>query len=495
MTRRIGDRLDAKVRYAYAFSAEPEQALLHTMRWLGRGLLLPDLPHSQQADLEHFRRHSPDALASLLDCVGRCIGTTADPARMPAIALAISQARWVKAWAPDILFSLSGSDGCLSAMVVSWLLDIPRVHFHVTPASEDAPDLGLNLEYYERANLVAVPSPQSLTTLTESLARTIGTRLLPPSDTVDWQQLVARDVGRILRQRPHSTTRADLGPRAAWGSPTTTSTDQSPAMPRPFLVLGTARTGSNLLVELLNSHPRLLTAGELFQPDVNADNIAGAGLPEGFAVATYLEMRQHDPGACIRHLRSLGAARGAAAVGCKLFHHHTVADNRLVDSLLGMPDLRLIHLSRLDHVARYLSLQRAELSGTWYTTADQSPTKRSREPIHLDPRLMLHDLELTESLETRIRETFAGFPSLDVSYEDLVADREGQMRRIFDFLGVEHVAPSSQSLKTGESDPRVMIANWEALESMLAGTRWNHQVDRDTTPTAAPAVSRGTNQS
>lgn len=158
-----------------------------------------------------------------------------------------------------------------------------------------------------------------------------------------------------------------------------------------------------------------------------------------------------------------------------------------------MPDLRLIYLSRLDHVARYLSLQRALLSGTWFATADQPSPKRAKEPIHLDPRLMLHDLELTESIETRIRETFAGIPSLDVSYEDLVADREGQMRRVFEFLGVEIVAPASLSMKTGESDPRAMISNWEALETMLAGTRWNHQFDRDAMPSADREVSRGTN--
>src|SRR5690349_290006 len=77
---------------------------------------------------------------------------------------------------------------------------------------------------------------------------------------------------------------------------------------RLFMILGTYRTGSNLLLSLLSAHPAIKTYGELF----NLDSLPHEKLLEALA----------DPVAYLQRRIFRAHAPGIAAVGFKMFYDH-----------------------------------------------------------------------------------------------------------------------------------------------------------------------------
>src|SRR5579871_4263372 len=89
------------------------------------------------------------------------------------------------------------------------------------------------------------------------------------------------------------------------------STDSNTKIQR-FMVLGSARTGSNLLLSLLSAHPQVKTYGELF----NLDMLPKASLTEVL----------DDPVAYLRQKVYQDHKSEIEAVGFKMFYDHLTRD-------------------------------------------------------------------------------------------------------------------------------------------------------------------------
>ena len=137
----------------------------------------------------------------------------------------------------------------------------------------------------------------------------------------------------------------------------------SDSPPRRFLIVTTARSGSNQLVDYINQTDTALCLGEIFKesywqlPDDNQALIGGCF--GGVALAEReLEI---DPVAYWdRIVRVLGTHR---ALGAKLFYEHRVG-SALWDELFERGTL-IIHLWRNPILESFLSLVRAELTNEW----------------------------------------------------------------------------------------------------------------------------------
>jgi len=255
------------------------------------------------------------------------------------------------------------------------------------------------------------------------------------------------------------------------------------------VVVASARSGSGWLLTLLNAHPQLRFHGELF----NLEHAPRAAL--------------HDPRGYLQ--AQLTADRRVRVVGFKLLYHHArlaylndflremdggrqaavdwrcefprrpvrrAAAPRLAATwsmLRQGGETRIIHLRRrnllrqaLSH-ARLMAASRAQWAG-------RAP--RPESPVELDARRLVQRFERHGRAAQRIDAFFRASPRLDLTYEALVADVEGECARLFAFLGVAP-RPSAAPAAPRDTDLRRAIANYAAVARALAGTRWEALLD------------------
>jgi LPS sulfotransferase NodH len=209
---------------------------------------------------------------------------------------------------------------------------------------------------------------------------------------------------------------------------------------RSFLVVGPARTGSNYLCRALAMTQRLGYPTELFHEDFEARLCERWGIerPGPGHYGDFVEAA----------LRAQSTSNGV--FGAKVLWPH----ERLLLERLGVtgarsgpqvvaaladafPDLHLVHLERLDKVRAAVSHWRAQETGQWLRRSYEI-----RAPLKADADIeaisRLHD-EQHEAEDFWSAALVGGSPSIRVDYEDLVADRDGAVRRVAALLGIDSV--------------------------------------------------------
>ncbi|MEO8621523.1 MAG: sulfotransferase [bacterium] len=476
--------------------------------WLGHGFPSRYMAMLAQADVEHFRSVTPERLTATMDALVAHLGRSAvDLLAMPSIAMAFSHARWVKAWAPDLILSFYAHEGSLAAFVAASLLDLPRVFFlNDLPHGEEGVLNKLLPLHASQAQVIVVPRQGVADALVARFGEATREKIVSVHETPAFDAQLVQRIESVLATRPPSAKRADLGPSMSFR----TSRTQIPgtlAVPdvrnsrrrtmgtrathamrelmlalrggraQPFVVVGAERTGSNLLIDMLDSHGGIASAGELFNPRMIREGRLDTQLPQGVNAEEIIELRLRDPAACHLRILEIARSRRANAAGFKLLYFHAIVANALVDHLLSLPQLRVIHLVRRDRLARWVSQLRAEQSDSWWVGLRTSGPVPNAGAIELDPTQTFWDFEWEELLEDRMGATFAGCDSVEFSYEDMSEDLAGRSARVLDFLGVSRRPLRTKSVKTGEHDPRKLVANWDTVRDAFVGTRWQFVFD------------------
>lgn len=467
MVRRQSDWLDAELRVAASETSDPTATSARTKAWLGHGLFCPASDLVQAADIAHFRATQPRRLDQLVDELAGFLHKTRDEVLgVFEVRLGVSVARWLQAWAPDVLYSFYGYAGSLWAHIAARLLAVPRVWVTFESGPDDLGSLLVNSLHAQKADFVVTRNPAT----TQGLGGESGaTSRWLDMEVDDWEAKLARRVAERLQRSEPARTRADLGPRAAFAGKAETSTRGSKTT--PFLVAGAERTGSNLLVEMLSSHPRVQAYGELFNTEQIEQGKLDFDLPAGVDRDEILALRLQSPGACHERLHQAASGLGVATCGFKLLYYHGLAENRIVEHLRALPDLRIVHLVREDAVARWISQMRALRSGSWWSSQADGQKPRA-EAIELVPAETLLGLEFNQQMVERFRATFRATPILELSYEKMTADFDGAVHRVQRFLGLPPERLVGVSKKTGERDPRRSVSNWPSLVDAFADTRW-----------------------
>lgn len=217
----------------------------------------------------------------------------------------------------------------------------------------------------------------------------------------------------------------------------------------PFIVLTRSRTGSNLLLSFLNSHPNIFCEGEIFARLHGADPMTRLGRSFG-----------KQP----RHIH---------AKGLKIFYYHPLdADARgLWDELERRSDIRVIHLTRENIlrtlVSRKIAGVRDAWTGTRFDRADFADKQVS---------FTVEDLEtgFTQTREWEIEATrrFSAHPFISLSYEALVADSTATYHRLLEFLGMPGGDPHTGLRQQNPEKLRDLISNYDELKRSFTGSRW-----------------------
>lgn len=220
--------------------------------------------------------------------------------------------------------------------------------------------------------------------------------------------------------------------------------------PTKFIILSRSRTGSNLLVSLLNSHPAIEARGELLQ---RRQETSFADLIEsGFSVSD----------------------ERTRAAGFKFFYYHPLREDptEIWEIFLGMPHLHVIHLKRRNILRTLVSHKLAMSDNVWQQSASDQVVGRTGKKVTLDIEELERVFTGTRAMEAEGDRKFAGHPVLEVHYENLVSDTFPTYSRITGFLGVEDWRPRTDLVRQNPEPLSRLIANYEELKEAFAATRW-----------------------
>lgn len=238
---------------------------------------------------------------------------------------------------------------------------------------------------------------------------------------------------------------------------------------RRFVVVGIARTGSTLLVNLLNAHTRVLAFGELFR---SPEAIGWDTAPFNTSRSTkLLALYRADPVAFIEACIFRRWPRDWGAVGFKLFYYHArqLPYSHVWDYLAANRDIRILHIKRRNILKQYYSLEQAHKTNVWAgskTGADEQP------PLRLEIDACRQHFARVRSLEDDCTQFFNAHEIKDVYYEDLAAEMGREMRDVQDFLGLDHERLSVKMVRQRRRPLSDAIVNYAELKSAFGGTPW-----------------------
>lgn len=231
----------------------------------------------------------------------------------------------------------------------------------------------------------------------------------------------------------------------------------------PIFVIGMPRSGTTLVEQILASHPRVTGAGELKELSETVNSVrtkdgTQAPYPEFVPVANPAELTRIGEAYVAKLMRR---APGAERVTDKMPSNFYFAG--LIH--LALPRARIIHTNR-SPVDTCVSCFSKLFAGEQSQTYDLGELGRYYRAYH---DLMAH-----------WRSVLPAGAFLDVQYEEVVADTEGQARRILDYCGLEWDARvldfhrTERPVKTASSSQvrqpiyGSSVARWRNYESHLA---------------------------
>lgn len=175
-----------------------------------------------------------------------------------------------------------------------------------------------------------------------------------------------------------------------------------------------------------------------------------------------------------RIFRRLGT--DVQAAGFKIFYHHCNwwPAESVWDFLLENEDVHVIHLKRKNLLRAHLSLMKAMKTRQWVRRDGEDYKDIS---IELDPDACERSFKEAVERQDHYDELFAGHKMLQVSYEDLAADHDGQMDRVWKFLELSHIESEPHLKKQSSLTLRESIENYDELKTRFKDTPWEEFID------------------
>jgi|GEM_PF-4344113 len=244
----------------------------------------------------------------------------------------------------------------------------------------------------------------------------------------------------------------------------------------PFIILGSHRTGSNWLQEILDNHPDCSCFGEYLNPG------KGATLVDRFfeqshgrvGCPTQKQIRRR-PLDCLDLLYTeLGREVETEALGFRLFYNHlnSFQYQDLVKRLKLSGGFKIIHLQRRNVLRSYISLQIAKNQGKWRLKKDEAEIPLASRAIFIDPKQANRYVKNVILLRKKFPKIFQQLPVHEVWYEDVANKMNEQVFGIFDFLKLAPKEPKSSLLRMNPEPLTKLVLNWEECVRKFKGTPW-----------------------
>lgn len=229
-----------------------------------------------------------------------------------------------------------------------------------------------------------------------------------------------------------------------------------------FVIIASARSGSNHTVALLDSHPKITCYSELFNPylvcygskyyDSQKRWWLRNLLPKTFLESVWYDTRYSSP-----------------QVGFKLVFDQ---DQSILKYLVEDPSIKKIVLERKNLLKQYISLQIASRTRAW----------TSREGSYvcplliIDPAAFFHWRRCLERDYRKVRRWLRNQPYLEITYEQITgADRESVLSNLLKFIGVSaNLGLTSPLKKQNPDDLKLVVENYHELTQSLEAAKLDY---------------------
>lgn len=240
----------------------------------------------------------------------------------------------------------------------------------------------------------------------------------------------------------------------------------------PFVILGTQRTGTILLMGLLDSHPDIVCLGELLQR--KADRVQ-------HSVPRYrLFVRERPVYQLLdfaarkllvgRYLDTVSSSFTSAAVGFKLMLNQAHRYPMVLD-YIKQKNYKLVHIERKNLLKTYISRLKAQQTGLYVS-------ERPVDHVQVTVPVELLKAELSalseENAALRALVIGLGLEHISMTYRQISGqDQQSAMQKVLAFLGVSDTATlATRSVKLTPDDLRQAVSNYDTMAAELAGSAY-----------------------
>ncbi len=245
---------------------------------------------------------------------------------------------------------------------------------------------------------------------------------------------------------------------------------------KKFVLLGHARTGTNLLRSYLNGHPELYCFGEIFNEQ---QSVAWKNENKTYSKNKSDEQienhRRNNVTDFLNQFVYGPQSHSIKAVGFKLFYYHAREGSwkQLWDHLKSLgTDLHIIHLER-EHIFKILvSLEVARKTNQWAKTKEQSSQidKRITLPVKTCRDFFIKQAQYKKE----IPDYFPKSQWISLTYENLAKHPNEEMQKIWDALEVKSY-PLQTKLKKQNKEPLdQLVVNYAELKDAFDDTEWGY---------------------
>ena len=220
---------------------------------------------------------------------------------------------------------------------------------------------------------------------------------------------------------------------------------------RKFIVLTQGRSGSNMLISMLNSHPGIHAKGELFH------RLYGRS-PEQILTKLYATHPAH-----------------IQAVGFKIFYYHPLDEpvTRVWDLLAEIDDLHVIHLKRRNLLRLELSKKIAQQTDNWVNRNErESRVAIQQKQVTFTVQELEAEFSRIHEMQTRFAACFQQKKLITTYYEELVTNPQREMVKISDLLGLESFATKASVKRQNPESLSSLILNYHELKCAFEDTPW-----------------------
>ncbi len=221
--------------------------------------------------------------------------------------------------------------------------------------------------------------------------------------------------------------------------------------PKKCVVIGEGRTGSNLLISLLNSHKNVHIKGEVF-----------GRLNDKSCKEIWDEVFSDRPS----HI---------FYAGFKIFYNHPFdsTDRRVWEFLRNDLEIKIIHIKRRNMLRKVLSLEIAFKTNKWSRSHSDDFIPLGDKQVTLDPTTCIRQFEEIQKNELNIDQTFSSHKIHEVFYEELVRNIKDSSESIIDFLELPKVDLKTNLVKQNREPLRLLITNYDQLKEDLCNSGWS----------------------
>lgn len=240
-----------------------------------------------------------------------------------------------------------------------------------------------------------------------------------------------------------------------------------------FVAFGLARSGTTLLVRLLDSHEQILCMGEVLQPESSICHplypIPRYQLYREQSTRSRLISKLAKDYGLRRYLDWLFETYRNEAVGFKLMLVQLQEFPQVAD-YMRKKQFRIIHIVRENLLKLHVSYARAQMTDLWVS---KKPVAQTQVKLAVRDLLDdLEDLEKQQQLQSQLISQMQ-LSHIELIYEKLAQDYGQALLPVLDFLGVDKKYKLNTELRKITSDDlKQVIENYQEVTDALTSTRY-----------------------